>query len=273
MACSVFGPHHFDEASFFHCQGDDMATSSLMLHSGGREVSREELALLPCPERTKTWAPVSHARVLDTALVTLQEAGYVVAKARYGVSGDNGRFFGTLDLATTLTPNGSVTLAVGIRNSIDKTFPMGFCAGSRVFVCDNLAFRSDLMVRRKHSPNGVAHFNADIANAVMNLSSFKEAEVARIEAMSQATMPDERADSLILRAATDRGIIPIRLISQVVREWNEPRHEMFQPRTAWSLFNAFTAAMSSMQASNPAELARRTMRLSAMLAPATELAV
>jgi hypothetical protein len=82
-------------------------------------------------------------------------------------------------------------------------------------------------------------------------------------------MPDERADSLILRAAIDRGIIPLRLIPQVAREWKEPQHELFQPRTAWSLFNAFTAALGTLQQSNPAELARRTMRLSALLTPPT----
>jgi hypothetical protein len=29
-----------------------------------------------------------------------------------------------------------VSLAVGIRNSWDQSFPLGFCAGARVFVCD-----------------------------------------------------------------------------------------------------------------------------------------
>lgn len=246
-----------------------MATSSLMLHCGAREVSREELAVLPCPPPTKTWAPVNHVRVLDTALGTLREAGYSIEKARFGLSGGDDRFFATLDLSTPLTSDGTVTLAVGIRNSVDKTFPMGFCAGSRVFVCDNLAFRSELMVRRKHSPNGVANFSADIASAVMQLTSFKEAETARIAALVETTMPNERAESLILRAAVERGIIPLRKIPHVVKEWKEPRHEQFEPRTAWSLFNAFTAAMITLQESNPAELARRTMRLSAMLVPAS----
>jgi hypothetical protein len=246
-----------------------MATSSLSLHCGAREVTRDELTALPCPPPTKTWAPVGHSRVLTTALATLGEAGFAIQKMRLGVSGDNGRFFGTLDLATPLTPDGGVTLSVGVRNSIDKTFPMGFCAGSRVFVCDNLAFRSDLMVRRKHSPNGVAHFSADIATAVMQLASFKDAETARIALMAETIMPDERADSLILRAAVERGIIPLRSIPHVVKEWKEPRHELFQPRTAWSLFNAFTSAFVALQESNPSELARRTMRLSAMLSPAT----
>jgi len=169
-----------------------------------------------------------------------------------------------------LTPDGSVTLAVGLRNSIDKSFPMGFCAGSRVFCCDNLSFKSELMVRRKHSPQGIANFSADIAGAVMQLGSFKEAEAVRIAALVDTAMPDEKADSLILRAAVDRGIIPLRAIPHVIKEWKEPRHEQFAARTAWSLFNAFTSAFAALQEANPAELARRTMRLSAMLSPAPQ---
>lgn len=247
-----------------------MAASNLMLHCGAREVTREQLASLPCPPPTKTWAPIGHGRVLETAVATLGEAGYTVAKARYGLSGNDARFFATLDLATPLTPDGTVTLAVGVRNSIDKTFPMGFCAGSRVFVCDNLAFRSDLMVRRKHSPQGIANFSADIATAVMQLTSFKEAESARIAALAESPMPEEKADSLILRAAVDRGVIPLRAVPHVFHEWKEPRYAQFAPRTAWSLFNAFTAAIASLQETNPAELARRTMRLSAMLSPTSD---
>jgi hypothetical protein len=120
----------YRRASVAFCRGLDlslsggikMATSSLMLHCGAREVSREELAVLPCPPPTKTWAPVNHARVLDTALGTLREAGYSIEKACFGLSGGDDRFFGTLDLSTPLTPDGTVTLAVGIRNSVDKTY-------------------------------------------------------------------------------------------------------------------------------------------------------
>ena len=37
-------------------------------------------------------------------------------------------------------------------------------------------------------------------------------------------------------------LIAVRHPFQVLREWHTPRHEEFQPRTAWSLFNAFTEA-------------------------------
>jgi hypothetical protein len=62
---------------------------------------------------------------------------------------------------------------VGVRNSVDKSFPLGFCAGARVFICDNLAFRSELLVKRPHTINGERRFNQAIAEAVSQLSSLR----------------------------------------------------------------------------------------------------
>lgn len=240
--------------------------AELVLHAGGKEVSYEELARVDLPDPTRTWVPIKHTTVLDTAVATLAEAGFAVVKQRLALSNQGARFFGTLDLATELTKDGSVTLAVGLRNSFDKTFPMGFCAGARVFCCDNLAFRAELMVKRKHTVNGAAHFSNDIATSVMNLGSFKEVEAERITKMQESTITDERAESLMLRACIAKGIIAQRMLPEVWREWREPRHELFQPRTTWSLLNAFTSALHSLQDRNPADLARRTMRLHALLA-------
>jgi hypothetical protein len=55
------------------------------------------------------------------------------------------RFFATLDLENEVCDG--VRLAVGIRNSFDKSFPIGFCCGERVMVCDNLSFGSEVIIR------------------------------------------------------------------------------------------------------------------------------
>jgi hypothetical protein len=49
------------------------------------------------------------------------------------------------------SPYGDYTDTVGLRNSHDKSFPIGIAFGSRVFVCDNLAFIGDHVIRRKHT--------------------------------------------------------------------------------------------------------------------------
>jgi hypothetical protein len=242
-----------------------MSTTVLNLHSGGNVVSYEELQRCVLPERTKSWVPISHATVVETARKALVEAGYFIRAEKLAISHEGKRFFGTLDLATNLCPNNSITLAVGLRNSVDQKFPMGMCAGSRVFVCSNLSFSAEVMVKRKHSINGIQHFTNDIATAVTKLADFKAMETARIDALQNCAISDDEAESYLLRAAVDKKIIPLRLLPQVLHDWRTPAHEEFQCRTAWSLFNAITSALSNLQEKNPHELSKRTMRIHTLL--------
>jgi hypothetical protein len=40
--------------------------------------------------------------------------------------------------------------------------------------------------------------------------------------------------------AVKDGVVPASRLPKVIEAWEEPRHEEFKSRTAWSLFNAFT---------------------------------
>lgn len=240
-----------------------MAESHLVLHRGARSVTLGELAAYRTPPPQGRWYPVAHARVAETVKATLREAGYAVKKEQYGVMRDGSRFFGTLDLATPLTEG--VSLAVGVRNSVDKSFPLGFAAGSRVFVCDNLAFRSELLVRRKHTLHGERDFVRNIAGAVGGLRSFKEAEAERIRRFATTELTADQADALILRAY-ERGIVGAHQLAGVIHHWRNPSHEEFRPRTVWSLLNAFTAAMKRRAVEQPHAHAVATMQLNGLLA-------
>src|SRR4051794_4301193 len=105
-----------------------MATSTLIAHCGARVVTREELDRVQAPASTATWFPVKHACVVDTARQALSDAGFAVRKEQFALSRGDARLFATLDLATALSGDGSVSLAVGLRNSTDKSLPLSFCA-------------------------------------------------------------------------------------------------------------------------------------------------
>ena len=248
----------------FTHERESMATSNLCLHAGAGLVSLERLREYQAPPPEGRWYPIAHATVLDTVKDTLGEAGYRVQAEKLAVSREGARFFGTLDLATPVASG--VALAVGIRNSTDKSFPLGFCAGNRVFVCDDLAFRSELLVRRKHTLNGARNFSAAIAQAVMSLADFKTTEAARITAMMHTELRPELADSLILRSF-EKGIISAPQLPRVLHEWREPSFEEFRPRTVWSLFNAFTTVLRDRAIRQPTQFAVQTMRLNAVLDP------
>ena len=241
-----------------------MAQSQLMLHCGARTVEETELRGCQTPPPEGRWYPIAHARVLDTVRGTLADAGYVVQSQKLALSRGDQRFFGVLDLATPLVTE--VTLAVGIRNSVDKSFPMGFTAGSRVFCCDNLAFRSELLVKRKHTRYGEQRFSAAITEAVTSLNGFRDLEAARIKRMMLHHVNDDQADAIMLRAF-EKGIVGAPLLPAIIREWRNPRFEDFQPRTAWSLLNAFTTVLGSRALTRPHAYSAQTMRLNAFLCP------
>jgi hypothetical protein len=241
-----------------------MTTSNLVLHRGARIVTREEMDMMDAPAPTKTWFPLRHGTVLDAVLSTLEDASFRVNGMQLSLSSDNARFFGTLDLATPIAQG--TTLAVGVRNSIDKTFPLGFCAGCRVFVCDNLAFHSELLVSRKHTVNGRFRFQEAIALAVKGLGQFRETETIRIKRMRDFTLTDQHAESLILRAF-EQGIVSIRTLPQVIKAWREPPYAEFEDHTLWALLNAFTGVLNDLRASNPQRFALQTIQLGALLEP------
>lgn len=82
------------------------ASSTLIAHKDAREVSRTELGAFKLPESTRSYHPISHDRVLETAQTALTEAGYRIHTTRMAVSADGSKFFGTLDLAAPLSPDG-----------------------------------------------------------------------------------------------------------------------------------------------------------------------
>lgn len=236
--------------------------AQLVLHCGARQVDRQELDGIEPPAATATWFPVKHATVVDTVQQSLAAAGFAVRRATFGLARDNHRMFATLDLTSELAFG--VSLAVGVRNSTDKSFPIGFCAGSRTFVCDNLAFRSELTITKKHTRNGRVRFEGEIARGIATLTAFRQHEAERVIALHECDMTDQAAEALMLRSF-EQGIVSHRLLPKVIQEWRKPSFEAFAPRTAWSVLNAFTTALGPRAKSNPQEHARMTMRVGALV--------
>jgi hypothetical protein len=236
-----------------------------MLHAGGRLVTEAELRECKTPSAEGRWHPVSHVQVLTSVKETLHGAGYTIRTEQYGLAREGGaRFFGVINLQTPLAQG--VGLSVGVRNSWDKSFPLGFAAGSHVFVCDNLAFRSELLVRRKHTLNGMRAFGTAIGSAVASLTSFREAEAQRIQRMAEMELTPAQASHVILTAYR-RGIISALQLPKVCQEWEEPRHDDFRPRTAWSLFNAFTEVLKPRAVTAPQQFVASTIRLNGLMLP------
>jgi hypothetical protein len=247
-----------------------MSDAKLMLHCGSREVTREQLDAVPCPPAEGTWRPVPHGTVLTYATQALTDAGYEIEKLQLGLSRSDARFFGALTLKSPVATG--VSLAVGLRSSLDKSISLQWCCGARVMVCDNLAFRSEQVIARKHTKNGVLRYQEAICKAVSGLASYREQEGHCIRSMQQRIIDDHFAESFLLRAYQDEGLLSPRTLPIALKEWREPSFPDFeQEKNVWRLFNALTYSLSETVRSNPQRHAAATIRLGALLSPEEEV--
>jgi len=225
----------------------------LQLHCGAEIISREQLWSVPTPSRTRSWYPIPHSRVLSEVEDQLGGCGFLIKEQTHSLTSDGNRYFGVLSITIPERSVSDFSWVVGVRNSHDKTFPAGLVAGSRVFVCDNLAFSGEVSISRKHTRWAERDLHQLTARAVGQLGDKLLKLDHRIARYKEVEINDARAHDIVIRGL-DAGVVTTTQVPDVLREWREPSHSAFLPRTAWSLFNSFTEAHKAV---NPHTAIRR----------------
>lgn len=179
--------------------------------------------------------------------MALQLKGHEITTEEYGVTPDGMRFFGVIQLASKY---GDYTDVVGLRNSNDKAFPVGVSYGSQVFVCDNLAFIGENVVKRRHTAKLLRDLPGLVMEMIAPLAAARERQYETIQAY-KGTQVDQLLADYILMEAFRRDVLPWAHLQKVFTEWEHPSHDVFEDRNAWSMFNAFTHVLAGKVAGNP----------------------
>ena len=188
------------------------------------------------PEATPTWTPVAHDALVDSVKGALVSSGAEIVKEEHALYRDGARSFGLLHLGENTDGGNTV---VGIRNSHDKTFPAGLSLGNHVFVCDNLSFSGDVVVRRKHTRFIGRDLDRLIYSAVGKLADLRQKQLVRFAAYKGRDLSDIEAHDLIIRALLAR-VVSGRTGGESGGRVAETGAREFAPRNVWSLFNDFT---------------------------------
>jgi hypothetical protein len=218
----------------------------LMLHAGAEAIDYDGLRSLAIPEATATHVPVPHHSVVDMVKYSLGFFGHELIQEDYGVTPDGARFFGVLSLRS---PYGDYTDTVGLRNSHDKKFPIGISIGSRVFVCDNLAFNGEHVIKRKHTTNAKRDLPGLVAAVIEPLGEARKAQALTFERFKGTLLSQEWANNAIMEMYR-RGAINVTKIADVLDAYEEPPHD-WGDRTAWRMFNAATYALTGRVTEDP----------------------
>lgn len=219
---------------------------TLCLHRGAQEVDVGALATLPTPPATHSHVPLPHVELVNMVKYALGYFGHEIVEEHHGVTEDGLRYFGLLSLRSTY---GDYTDTVGLRNSHDKTFPIGISFGSRVFVCDNLAFMGDHVIRRKHTANSKRDLPGLVAEVVEPLRDQREAQRITFERYAETALSDQLADHAIMEMFR-QNVIGVQRIADVHQQFHEPEYDWGE-KTAYRLFNAATFALTGKVAESP----------------------
>lgn len=175
---------------------------------GQNKVTEAEVIQVPAVPFTKSFHPVHHRQVLDAIRSGVVATGLEIVKTDYVLANNGNRMFGVWDLS-----GGSDELcwSIGIRNSMDKSMALGITAGTRVFVCENLAFSGEFVEFRKHT-KGLVYDELEfmayraMKKMVANLAKFQawheglknfslaewDAKILLVEIMTQNIIPPSK---------------------------------------------------------------------------------
>ena len=222
----------------------------LILHAGAEKLGRPGPFGSDHPGFNQPHTVIPHSKVVEATLEALAYRRIEVVADEYGVSKDGAKFFGVMTLDVSHGEGGAaIRLALALRNSHDKTFSLGMVAGFRVFCCDNLAFSGDFFaIAKKHSKKLLDGFQDTIAIGVDRVQRNFVPMQAQVDAWKNHQLPDIQARGIIYKAFVEDGVdCPKHLAKEVHGQYFEPKMPEFEPRTVFSLQNAFPSAFKKLE--------------------------
>lgn len=223
-------------------------TTQLLTQCGSQRCSLEQLLTIPEPKKTKTYTPLNHydfaVNVLTIASDLLK--GYRFDGDSYALSSDGQKMFGVITYRKiNPRPDEELKLAVGLRNSYNKTMSAGIVLGSTVLVCDNLVFSGDIKVMRKHQGEDMHEELHDQIVTAIYKSQHNFHQISQdVQAMKERSMNQQEKYAFI-GLLTGEGILSPTQSTAAFKELWKPSHPEFEMDTLWAGYNCATEALKS----------------------------
>lgn len=221
-----------------------------MLYTHGQTLlKRKDLNLIPVPKRdnvSSQWKGVQHGELATTIVKRVKAAGLLVQNEGWYVNPDKSDLFGAVDIAldspkleelgVKLNIGQDADFSIGVRHSNRGRFAVSFAVGARISCCSNGLFSGDFILKHKHTTG--LNLETVIDEGIQQYIRQCQVLEQMINGWRDAEIDDRDAAYLILN--TPDNVLHWRYLEDVRNNWLKPPHEEFAPRTAWSLYNAYT---------------------------------
>src|SRR5437899_1474140 len=197
----------------------------LISHVDTDIVTRAGLQGIQTPQPTSTWRPIPHVELVETLDIVLKQQRMEIREEQYAIRRDGSVLFAVLQLAYGETGDGIA--ALGLRTGNNKSMSLQICAGLSVFVCDNLAFRGDLIALKRKHTSGL-NLREELTLSVIRFQEHFGRLTNEIGDLKRRTLADIEAKALLHDVFT-QGLMPVRFLPDVSKSYFEPTVAEFEP--------------------------------------------
>jgi hypothetical protein len=211
-------------------------------------MTRNEIAAIPTPAPMGArHKPVPYGDFIDLTQDALDHVGLAVRDEQYGALKDGKRFFGLLEVAPKFADaDERFGLMVGLRASHDQSFARGLVVGSRVFVCDNLAFSGEISINTKQTLNITDRLPGMVYNAVETIPGHFEVQHKRFDRYREVELAPKDGDHALIEMVR-RDVLSGSALGKALEEWDHPTYEEHAEdgMSVWRLMQAVTHALKA----------------------------
>jgi hypothetical protein len=207
-----------------------------------------QLLAVPVPEsarwvsnaRDSRWQPIQHGELAYALLEEAEGLGLQVAQHRWMATGpDLTELYGCIDFhhSASLEVPEDIVFSIGVRHSNAGRYALNLVTGGHVIVCTNGLLMGERVLSRRHTDDLDLRetVRGGIRAAIDDMGELG----TWVRRLKMTPLTDEQADLVMMAGARSRAL-SWSALRHVDHAWRRPPHLDFEPRTAWSLYNAFT---------------------------------
>jgi hypothetical protein len=199
--------------------------------------NREKCISIDVPEKTQTYSPVSHEKIINETLENLYKNNLNVVSENYVLSAKGNQMIACFNIEADSTELEMRLMAI---NSYDKSISVGYATGLNVIVCSNGVVKGDLSAfKKKHRGLVDTELSNNIIESV-NLLSDRYYNIEKdVKRIKEVEIDFNLASKLVGQMFIEEDLITVEQASIIKKELEFSEHFKFDG-SLWNFYNNCT---------------------------------
>lgn len=203
----------------------------------------EQILSAPLPQRTDTYSPVPHKKVIDITLEALDKNNLTVVGQHYNSARKGDQAEGHYIIQGG---DKEMNLKLIWHNSYDKSIPLRWACGANVIVCRNGMVKGDMgAIKRKHTGSILSEYEDMIQENVKRMGDHFETLRKDRERFKEIEITKTVCSELAGRLFIEDAIITSTQLNILAREIQNPSFNYNSKNSLWEMYNHTTVALKS----------------------------